>query len=305
MTKSVLIIGYGSIGQRHARLLTDDGYRVGVVSRRSVPHPRAFGTLAAGLAELDPDYVVVAGRTNEHYAALNDLATAGYQGRVLVEKPLFERTRPLPEHGFRTLHTAYNLRFHPQLQRLRAALEGERICSFQAYVGQYLPDWRPGSDYRESYSAQAEAGGGALLDLSHEIDYALWLLGGVRAVTACGGRLSSLEITSDDCFALMLDTPRCPVVTIQMNYLDRGGRREITVNTDCMTYHLDLVGGVFQTGRTAEQMPVGRDESYIAMHRDVLDDRPGHCCTGQEGTDVVRVLDAARSAAEHQIWIRL
>ena len=79
-----------------------------------------------------------------------------------------------------------------------------RVQSVRAEVGQYLPDWRPGIDCRQTASAQQALGGGALLELSHEIDYVRWLIGEIREVTARIARLSDLEIDVEDCAEIIL-----------------------------------------------------------------------------------------------------
>ena len=83
-----LVVGYGSIGSRHARLLTSLGCEVAVVSSRDIDHPVRYRTLADALS-WKPDYVVIANRTSQHYQTLKELAASGFTGTVLVEKPLF------------------------------------------------------------------------------------------------------------------------------------------------------------------------------------------------------------------------
>ena len=156
---NALVVGHGSIGARHARILEEEGCAVGVVSGRPGPKVR-FETLADGLEQHAPLYVVVANRTADHKTTIHALASAGYTGRVLVEKPLFSSLSPLPQHQFQSLHVAYNLRFHPVLRALHGAIEGHRVLSVQAYAGQYLPNWRTGRNYRDSYSADRPQGGG-------------------------------------------------------------------------------------------------------------------------------------------------
>ncbi len=300
---TALVIGYGSIGARHARLLTELGCRTGVVSARQMDFPIAYSNLADALATERPEYVVIANSTNEHHNALSALARLGYAGIVLVEKPLFSCSMVVPAHTFREAFVAYNLRFHPVIQRLKTLLEGERILSVQAYVGQYLPDWRPASDYRASYSARADRGGGALRDLSHELDYLTWMLGGWQRVSALGGHFSSLEITSDDIFALMLVTPSCPVVTLQLNYLDRLARRTVLVNTSRHTIEADLIKGTITVDRDIESFTTERDYTYREMHKSILSGRSETICSLAEGTETLWLIEAAERAAKHGEWI--
>ena len=150
MLQRALVIGYGSIGARHARLLEEIHCHTAVVSKREVDFPLSYIELTEALTVERPEYVVIANATNQHYETLQSLAALGYTGTVLVEKPLFGNEIKLPSLPFRNTFVAYNLRFHPIIQRLKTLLEGEEVLSVQAYVGQYLPDWRPTTDYRSS-----------------------------------------------------------------------------------------------------------------------------------------------------------
>jgi predicted dehydrogenase len=227
---NTLIIGYGSIGERHARILNDLGHRVSIVSRHArktaIDSPFEWHCNIETASVNKFEYIVVANRSNEHFDTLCELSQRGFDGTLLIEKPLFEKSYPIPANLKATTFVAYNLRFHPLLERLRSLLAGQRLIAVQARVGQYLPDWRPGSDYRSHYSAKRREGGGVLTDLSHELDYLTWLLGDWQNLTARGGKFSDLEIDSDDVFTLLWETERCPVVSLTMNYLDTTLLRE-------------------------------------------------------------------------------
>lgn len=79
------MIGYGSIGQRHARLLTELKCQVAIMSLRSIDFAPRYSDLNNALSDWQPEYVVVANRSNEHYQAIHSLARQGFQGRVLIE----------------------------------------------------------------------------------------------------------------------------------------------------------------------------------------------------------------------------
>jgi predicted dehydrogenase len=284
--------------------LVELGCRTAVVSRREVDFPVAYLGLSEALAAEEPDYVVIADATNQHHDTLSKLSGFGYSGTVLVEKPLFSKWVAPSSRPFREVFVAYNLRFHPVIQRLKGILERERILSVQAYVGQYLPDWRPMSDYRASYSASAEQGGGVLRDLSHELDYLTWMLGDWERLCALGGHFSSLEITSDDIFALMLVTPACPIVTLQLNYLDRAARRSALINTSNHTIEADLIKGTITIDGDSESFATERDDTYRAMHRAILSGNTGTLCSLSEGLDTLRLIEAAELAAKNGVWVK-
>lgn len=300
-----LVLGFGSIGQRHFRLLGDLGLDVAVVSRRDVDVEHRYATLSSGLADWNPNYVVIASATHEHFDDLQELAASGFSETVLVEKPLFNKDAAVPAHSFSDAWVAYNLRFHPILQELRNKLENETVLAVHAYVGQYLPDWRPDTDYRDSYSAKKAQGGGVLRDLSHEMDYLLWMLGDWRRLTAVGGHFSHLEIDSDDVYSILFETERCPLVTLQMNYLDSKVHRSVVVLTDRGTIRADLVAGSLTEGDQTQEFPVARDDTYLAQHRSILFDEGNKACDLAAGQRIASMIDAAEHAAKEGKWVHV
>jgi predicted dehydrogenase len=118
------------------------------------------------------------------------------------------------------------MRFHPAIAALRRALPRVgRPLFARAQYGNYLPDMRPGADYRTLYCARAESGGGVIFDAIHEIDYLVWLFGPVERVSAESGRIGDLDIDVEDYAALAL-THRSGVRSeIHLDYLQRSKRR--------------------------------------------------------------------------------
>jgi predicted dehydrogenase len=298
-----LIIGYGSIGIRHSRILGELGCKTAIVSRRKLDYKLHYNVLEKALRDFRPGYVLITNETSLHYETIVELANLKYEGLVLVEKPIFEFAHELPENQFRDIRVAYNLRFHPIIVRLKELLKDQTILSVHGYVGQYLPDWRPDTDYKLSYSADSGSGGGVLLDLSHELDYLGWLLGDWEKVCALGGHLSNLQITSDDIYTLMMSFHRCPVVGIQLNYLDRLGRRQIVFNTDKHTYEADLVNNRLYIDKTEEVFSVNKDDTYRAMHVSILQEKENQCSTFRESITILNLISAARKAAQNHEWV--
>jgi predicted dehydrogenase len=289
---------------RHARVLREEGCEVAIVSAREIGASTRYATVLEGVIKHRPEYVVIANRTVEHRVALEELAANDFQGIVLVEKPLFANSIPLPPNRFERLLVAYNLRFHPGVQLLRDTLQQTRALSVLAYVGQYLPTWRPSRDYRSVYSASKAAGGGVLRDLSHELDYLNWIFGGWNRVTALGGHLSTLDIDSEDTAVLIAAFHRCPAVSVQLNYLDRIGRRFVIVNSHDHTIELNITGGYMQIDDWRTALSVGRDETYRAQHRAILSGSFQDVCTAEEGLDVLQLVEAVEEAMEIQRWVR-
>jgi len=152
---TAVVIGLGSIGTRHARVLRELGLRVATVSRRDGGD---YGSIAQAVAGAHPDYAVIATETARHADDLQDLAQAGFRGAVLVEKPLFATAAAPPKYPFAHVSVGYNLRFHPVMTALVERLRGREVITVAAYVGQDIRDWRPGRDHRTPGRSADERG---------------------------------------------------------------------------------------------------------------------------------------------------
>jgi len=305
---NVLLIGYGSIGARHASLLAEKNHTLTVVSRNpECPFQIVLPTIDDALAQGFYDAALVANPTASHYEALLALRNGGFRGPVLVEKPLFDcLPKALDAKTGEGVHVAYNLRQHPLLQRMKSILEGRTLYSAMAYVGQYLPDWRPGRDYRLCYSAHKEQGGGVLRDLSHELDYLQWITSPWKAVTAIGGHFSHLEISSDDVFGLMWRSERCPLVQVELNYLDRAqpARREVIVNAEGMTVKGDLIAGALTVNNeTPEYFSLERNRLYRSQLTSWLSGEHTFLCSFADALNTVALIEAAETAAATETWV--
>ncbi|MBT4890216.1 MAG: Gfo/Idh/MocA family oxidoreductase [Rhodospirillales bacterium] len=298
-----LVVGYGSIGARHVSLLEKLGLQVAVVSRRAVPIQNLFTSIGAALEKWAPDYVVIASRTIEHREDVEMLATAGFTGTVLIEKPIFQDVREIPKNLFNKIFVAYNLRFHPVIWDFKDLIGKGEVFAINSVVGQHLEGWRPQSDYRASYSASWAQGGGVLNDLSHELDFLCWMLGGWNHVTAAGGKHSNLEIDSDDIFSVLMETPGCPVVNVHMNYLSSPPRREITAFTERGTIEANLLTGILSINGKLKKYKQDRDDTYLKMHEAVLQANTTNLCSVRDALNVKLLIDAIEKAAASHAWV--
>jgi predicted dehydrogenase len=151
-----------------------------------------------------------------------------------VEKPLADSSADLGELLERAerdgvvVATGYNLRFHPALEAVRKAVRERRLgrlVSVRAEVGQYLPDWHPGEDFRASYAARADLGGGALLTLSHELDYVRWIVGEVVECEGRAARFSELVVDVDDVAEIVCRHESGTLASVHVDFLDRAYNR--------------------------------------------------------------------------------
>ncbi len=215
MGKHVLVCGAGSIGRRHIANLLRLGAEVSVW--------RARGDLLAEIAHDFPvqtctdlpnaiagaEAVVVATATDQHVAIAAEALKAGRA--LFIEKPLshdwtgVDSLRRLAEGA--VVEVGCQFRAHPNLNALALMLgkqEYGRPLTYRLAMGHRLDAWRPTQNYQQGYSADSARGGGALFDLIHQIDIALWLFGPVVAVHAVLAKLGDLNIRGDDVTNLLL-----------------------------------------------------------------------------------------------------
>lgn len=232
----LLVIGAGSAGRRHARhasALAETGvFDTEPACARDaagVSGARLFASLDEALA-WGPDGAVVATPHACHAAVAGRAVEAGIP--VLVEKPIAPSEGEAVELLERAaaagvaVHVVCNMRFHPGPARLRRHIRTVgRPLFAQAWFGHYLPNMRPGVDYRTLYCARAARGGGVVLDGVHEIDYLTWLLGPVEVCSGRTARLSELDIDVEDYAVLSLTHAGGARSEIQLDYLRQCKRR--------------------------------------------------------------------------------
>lgn len=322
----ILIVGFGSIGKRHARLIRAmlPQVELAVLRHQQTAEPLAAGmdhcftNLEQALA-FQPQAAVIANPSSHHLPVARVLAAAGVH--LLIEKPIAnsaDGVRDLIDICRKqqsVLMTAYNLRFMPSLLRFRELLQNKmagEILTVRAEVGQYLPDWRPGTDYRSSVSARAELGGGVLLELSHELDYLRWLFGEVQWVSAVLRTQSKLEINVEDLAGLTLGLKvrgdgNELVASLNLDCFRRDTTRTCTVIGDAGTLRWNAISGevaLFTTRETAweilySQAPVA-DESYKLQWQHFMQCVAGKAVPAVSGDDALAtllVIEAARCSS--------
>lgn len=326
-----LVVGAGSIGTRHARNLLALGHEVAgwdasphriERARAEIPGFVGAAGLEAGLA-CRPDAVLVCTPPATHVAIARQAVEAGCH--VFVEKPMAHTSVEVPalldaaKRASRILAVGLNLRFLPSLRRVRTLLEGERIgrvYSARASFGFYLPWWRAGRDYTDTYSVNAALGGGVLLDLVHELDYLGWLLGEAVELCCATGHVSALAGDTEDLAELTVRFASGAIAQVHLDYLRCAYRRDLEIVG---------AGGVITWDYTSRAVQVLGPEPDRVERLDGASDAPNEamyveemrhfirCLEGCEepvvdGWDALRSLrmvEAAKIAAAERRWVSL
>jgi len=292
----IFVVGPGSIGSRHLE------------NARELGHEVEGGRLAQADA-FSPEGVVVASPTSTHLEALRWAVDNG--AHAYVEKPLASSSNGVAEtlaaadDAGLTVAVGYNLRFHPALEAIREAVKSGRIgrlLSIRAEVGRYLPDWHPGEDYKRSYAARAELGGGALLTLSHELDFVRWVAGEIEDVQGVAAHVSSLELDVDDLADLTCRLAGGAIASIHMDFIDRvSNRRSRWVGElGTIVWDWDEPARLLPSGETIwEGTAFGLEQTYVAALRDFVAAARGGTaprCNGWDGLRTLELCEAVRVA---------
>ena len=323
-----VVLGAGSIGRRHLKNLRLLGHEL-----------LAFDTDAARLAEVGAvqgvetlasleeaaarkaDGVLVCTPPASHLTLARRALAWG--AHLFVEKPLAPDVAGVAEflaevaaRGCRLL-VGCNLRFFGPLRRVKALVdEGRigRVLSVRAQCGFYLPFWKPGTDYRQTYRAHDAEGGGILLDAIHELDYLRWIFGPVHEVFCTTGRLSRLAIDVEDFAEISLRFDSGAIAQLHLDYLQRSYRRDCEVigEEGVIVWNYTDRSVTLFTGEPDRWQGFG--EPIDADHNEMFVEEMRHflrCLEGREAPEVdgpealaaLELVDAAKRSAAERSWV--
>jgi len=314
----ILVCGAGSIGKRHIKNLKSLGVEVlawrsrGEISTELAEEYRIEVYTSIDEAMENADAVVVATATDTHIVIASKAVS--YNKPVFIEKPLSDTydnianfLESIPKNHI--IEIGFQLRAHPNLIKLHELIKNHEfgdLYTYRAVVGQRLDEWRPGVDYRKSYSANRTRGGGALLDLTHEIDLIRWLTGPIQEVSGNLASISDLEIDAEDLVNLILVNKSGAVGQIQLDMLSPVYRRSLELVFQKAILHWDAVQGVLQSkspeGVLIEHKVLDefdRNDMFVYQMRHFINRIKNNIeplCSLQSGVDVQKIVQAARQS---------
>ena len=232
---SVLIVGYGSIGKKHLEnfLQFKDIQLTVYTKRNDLQLLRENGIkISDSLTEClkeNPDVGVITNETSLHIPIAIKLAKEGLD--LFLEKPLsnslkdVEKLRAIVKKKKLITQIGCNLRFHPCIKKIKSLIEQQKIgkiISAQVQNYSYLPDSHRWEDYRKSYAARKDLGGGVILtNAIHEIDYLYWFFQEVENVVSMSGKFSALDVTAEDYMSSLIQFKNKIIGELHMDYFQR------------------------------------------------------------------------------------
>lgn len=323
----VLIVGYGSIGQRHLRIVRESLPDAKIMVFRHRPAttvPEMANLVTSSIDDalsFAPEVAIVANPAPFHLGIAKELAGLGCH--LLIEKPISDKSddaldflEAVRAKGL-ICQVGYNLRYLPSLSQFRdlinEGLVGQPL-SVRCEIGNYLPNWRPDTDYRIGVSARSDLGGGVLFELSHEIDYLRWIFGEVEWVRSWVGNVSNLDIDVEDNVHLILGFKsngfNKPVIAnLNMDFIRHDTTRNCNVIGTEGSLRWNGLNGVIDIyksgGDSWEEyvvMPHHRDDSYRFQWEVFLNsiaESKSSLISGKAGFSVLKIIEAAKISAHN------
>lgn len=236
-----LVIGLGSIGKRHVNnLLSFPNIEVIVCTKRKdVKSFKKKCKVCSSLQEClayNPDVAIITNVTSLHINTCIQLAKSGID--LLIEKPLSNSLHGcskllnlVKKHNLVTL-MGCQLRFHKCIKEIKKCIYNGKIgkiISVQVENGSYLPEWHPYEDYKQSYAARKELGGGIVLTNIHEIDYLYWIFGQVKEVFSITGKYSDLKMSADDLSSIIMKFRNNVIAEVHLDHFQRPNFRSCKI----------------------------------------------------------------------------
>ena len=302
MSKVVLIIGYGSIGQKHGALLKKNrkiSQIYVLTSRKKIPFTKIKNLKE--IKKINPDIIIISTYSKKHLKYVNYLNSNLRNKVILIEKPLFDslsNKKIIPNNNF--YFVGYNLRFHPVIMFIKENLKNKKIWFYKAIAYSHLPHWRKNIRYYESASAQRKYGGGALLELSHEIDFTRWILGDFKVIFSVNKKNSNLKIDTDDQYEVIGKNKNCKLLNISANFYSKIPKREIFIESDAISIHANLITNkiVFIKNNKKKQISFKNyniNKSLQDEHNAIINKTFKQMCHFNEGYKVMQYIEKIKN----------
>lgn len=248
----IFFIGIGSIAKKHIKAIKKIEPKAEIFALRSSRNAAPYEDVKDfyeydDIKKITPDFIIISNPTSKHFETIQKLLP--YRIPLFIEKPVFAELghddiiREIEDKKILT-YVACDMRFLDCLSWLHQYMAEHRnevrINEINVYCGSYLPEWRPGTDFRKCYSAIPELGGGVHIDLIHDVDYVYWIFGKPENHHAIFRNVSSLGIRAYDYANFNLIYPDF-CANVVLNYYRRDAKRYMEIIFDDCTWTVDML----------------------------------------------------------------
>lgn len=293
--KKALIIGYGSIGRKHYKVLKNINYfdKIAIFTKSKNNKVFCLKTLNE-IVDYDPDYIIISTSTNEHLKFTLFCENKFKDKKILIEKPIFG--------NFENIHlknnkyfVGYNLRLLPLINFIKNKIIRYKFWTLDIECSSFLPKWRNNIEYDKSSSASRKKFGGVLRDLSHEIDYMLYFIGNVKIVFKIKKKISDLKINTDDYFQLIGSLSKNQFVNIKLSYLNKFNKREISVIGPRLQLQASLIKNevkyYIDNKYFEKKFQINIENTYKIMHLSIIKNQLNNIASVTDGLNVLKFIN--------------
>lgn len=302
MQNKTIIIGLGSIGLRHAKILSTQNFPLYIFSRNKNHSYRKISQIE-DLINIDPDYIVISNLTYDHLKILKFIDKNFKGKKCLIEKPLFSiYNKHIPILKNNDYYIGYILRFHPFYNEVKKIIKNDlkKIFHIEFSSSSYLPNWRTNIDYVKSSSASKKSGG-VIHDYSHEIDFICSLIGFFNINYIKHSKLSNLKIKSND-YLYINGSLKKINIDISLNYFSREPYRKLKIFINDKNYSFDFINLKISIQKNKKTIlnntKLEKDELYINQHKDILSSKPKISCSYIEGLKLHQFISRINNYAK-------
>jgi len=297
----VLIIGYGSIGQRHTAILSKmiSIKKIYVLTKQKIKNTRKIEKVNfTNYLKLNLDYIIISNPSSSHYKTIKLIEKNFKNKKVLIEKPLFDKTYNLfLKKNF--YYVGYNLRFHPVIKRIKNLILNKDIWNVEMVQESFLPDWRKNITYKKSCTAKKSSGGGVLLELSHELDMVINIFGDLKPLFVLNTKKSDLKIDTDDILIVtgIINSLNNKIIfNLSSNIFSKNLKREIRINGKDFSMVADLINNTInysvKNKKYKTKYPnLDINQTYLDQHKAILNNDSDTICSYTDAVKVMSLVD--------------
>lgn len=250
--KNIAIVGFGSIANKHLSIIEKlyPKTNIYIVTKRDLKLKHKTYKNLTSLKNKDLDAIFITSPSNEHFRVLSLF----YRKNInfFVEKPIFDKNKDIKsvlKHFSRqnapVLQVGYVFRHDDLFLKFKSMCDSNligKVIRVEIYAGSDLSLWRPNSRLKDSISLSKDKGGGVLLELSHEIDYCLWLFGDLKLEFSNLNRSGMFHSKVEDTADLYLSSKKKVNISIHLNFWQKNSERYCKVYGTKGSLVLDILG---------------------------------------------------------------
>ncbi len=287
-----LIIGFGSAGKKHFKSLKKIKKIKKIKILSSLKINKKFLIKKKEIISYDPDYILITNLTKLHYQSLSYIDHSFQNKLIFVEKPIFHKYINFKSKNNNKIIVGYNLRHNPVIDFLKKKFRNKKINHVKIECKSYLPSWRKNLPYHKTNTAQ-RIGGGALLELSHEIDYMIYIFGKFKVNYKFKKKLSKLKIENEDIYQINGFSKNVKFFSIYVNLFDKRNERKISIYTDNNLTIGDINKNYIKiiNKEKVKVLKFTKKNTFDEQHKEILSKNFSKTCNLNDALNILKIIE--------------